>query len=394
MAGHDRTGIDRRRALGLGASIIFLPALPGGDWPRRTAAGRRMTGADLAGWRIDVGDGVYAAPGESPVDSADIRTLHHGDRSELQANIRRRGVMAHNITYHRIDDTSAFDHVHTASFRFRLPDDPRLRSADRAGQTFEGGLAIWDGSGSRLDHQVLFQWIVNPHWPDMYGVVQTAVRVGDRAGWVPVGRIEPDDAWHEAHIVLDARRGTSLVAIDGVRFASALHAVPKPANWGPETAARLQVEIISLYAEDGSLRPLHRAEVADWSWVWDGADCPEPVPPPPQPTPIPARPLADREIGRWTWRAHGQVDGPPAPPPAAADELIVFHGDLRESGGFHWHIAGPGRPTCRPKATAVAQLVVGGTEAARRERAEAIAAGAAASARVADWPSRETALWC
>jgi len=69
---------------------------------------REYQGTNFTGWDIVVGDGIYAAPGEPPVSLNDIQTIHYSTYSELRANVQRRRIMAHNITFKRIIDEFAF----------------------------------------------------------------------------------------------------------------------------------------------------------------------------------------------------------------------------------------------------------------------------------------------
>lgn len=396
--------ISRRDLLSAG-SVAFVPvalrSISLGD-AGVASPQRAYEGSTLSGWNVVVGDGLWRGPGEAAVELADIATVHRAGHSELQANIRRRHVMAHNITYHRIDDDAALKTVHRASYRFRLPHMPSALDRARMGQSIEGGVAIWDGSGSRQDFQVLFQWLVNPLWPERYGTIQAAIRNRHGDGdWTPVGRIEPDTNWHHVEVVIDPVRRTSALAIDGVSFPSTFHGVNKPASWGPETSARLQAEIVSVYpGSDDDLRAVHTAEFRDWSWIWEPADCrpgtpPPPTIPPPPPTPVPTEtPVEVRELYRWRWIESGRVEGPGAVPAPGADELLLYHGDLLETGRLVWHIVLPGVVPCRPRATSIALSITGGSPAGRRAQAEEIAEQVAAAQGIWDWRALQISRWC
>ena len=39
-------------------------------------------------------------------------------------------------------------------------------------------------------------------------------------------------------------------------------------GWGTETAARFQMEIISIWPGNNPTGPLHEAEFKDWTWDW------------------------------------------------------------------------------------------------------------------------------
>src|SRR3990172_6962638 len=54
---------------------------------------RDYQGSDLEGWEVVVGDGIYNAPGEAPVNADDIESENYGGYSEIRANIQTRRVM-------------------------------------------------------------------------------------------------------------------------------------------------------------------------------------------------------------------------------------------------------------------------------------------------------------
>ncbi len=253
---------DFLKVLGLAPLSLSLPPRTGADsW-------QHYEGPNFTGWEVVVGDGVYAAPGEPPVGPSDIETVHYTTYSELRANIRRRRIMAHNITFKRIVDENAFEYIHTCGFAFRLPYLPTTDNFDLNAQTLEGGLFVWDGSTTRLDYGVGFQWVLNP-WMDIFGEIRTWKADGNEGQWEGVGYLTPDTRWHEIKIVVDFKRGTTSVEIDGTPYPACLSRTPRAETWGPETAARLQAEIISLYPEPSGIRAMHRAEFKDWFWVWE-----------------------------------------------------------------------------------------------------------------------------
>lgn len=245
------------------ALLSFLTSAPA----EHSLSPRRYEGPNFVGWEVVVGDRIYAAPGEPPVGISDIETIHYSTHSELRANIHRRRIMAHNITFKRIIDGNAFEYVHTSGFKFRLPYLPSTDNFDLNAQTLEGGIFVWDGSGTRLDHGVGFQWILNP-WMNTFGEIRIWTEVNG-GQWESVGYLAPDTRWHEIRIVIDFRRETTLVKIDDTCYPSCLSRTPKPETWGPETAARLQAEIISVYPEPSGIRAMHKAEFKDWVWEWE-----------------------------------------------------------------------------------------------------------------------------
>jgi hypothetical protein len=255
-------GLSRREFLkiGGGSSLAPLLALPIG-----APLSRVYQGTDLAGWDVAVGDGLYTPPGEPPVTLEDIETKHYGTHSELRANIQKRRIVAHNITFKRVINQTAFEYVHICGFKFRVPDLPSPERFDA--QTLEGGIFIWDGSGTRLDYGLAFQWILNPRM-DSFGEMRAWTDTND-GQWERIGHLVPDTNWHDIRIVVDFQRETTAMKIDERRYPSCFAAITKPETWGPETAARVQVEIINAYAEPPNIPVTHRAEFKDWSWVWE-----------------------------------------------------------------------------------------------------------------------------
>lgn len=171
------------------ALLSFLTRAPA----RLSLSSQRYEGPNFVGWEVVVGDGIYAAPGEPPVSISDIETIHYSTYSELRANIHRRRIMAHNITFKRIIDDNAFEYVHTCRFKFRLPYLPSTDNFDLNAQTLEGGIFVWDGSRTRLDYGVGFQWVLNP-WMDIYGEIRTwtglmvdSGKVSDILFLIPIG---------------------------------------------------------------------------------------------------------------------------------------------------------------------------------------------------------------
>jgi len=232
---------------------------------------KRYQGRDLSGWEVALGDALYARAGEDPVTLDDIETVHAGGYSELYANVRRRVIMAHNITFKRIVDDEAFQTIHTAAFRFRLPYLPVAdESADLNAQTLEGGLFVWDGGGTRLDYGIAFQWVLNPWF--RFGELRTWTDANG-GEWAAVGHLAPDTQWHEVKMAIDYPRQTTALWIDNAHLLTRYTATPKPETWGTETAARLQAEIVSIYPEPRGLRAAHRAQFRDWTWDWERVYC-------------------------------------------------------------------------------------------------------------------------
>jgi hypothetical protein len=233
-----------------------------------------FSGASLEGWDMVVGDGLYAASGEAEVNTDDTETNHYLDASVLKANVQRRVIMAHNITYKPISDTEITSYIHEVGYEFRLPYLPSISEPNQAGQTLEGGFFIWDGATTRLDYGAAFQWIVNP-WSNDYGKLFTwrADASGMRA-WQPVGFVQPDTNWHRLDIRLDIRdkRATlkidDTVIVDNEAFAQEV----KP-DFDDDVTGRLQAEVISIDPRpENEIRRYHSGEFRNWYWRWISRD--------------------------------------------------------------------------------------------------------------------------
>lgn len=230
--------------------------------------GRQYQGLDFSGWEVVVGDGIYTAPGEPPVSQNDIATTNYGSYTELTANIQKRRIMAHNITFKRIEDSTAFDFIHTCGYKFKLPYLPSTSSIDLNAQTLEGGIFIWDGSKTRLDYGAGFQWLLNPYVTDKFGDIQSWTEQNGGT-WKTVGSLIPDTSWHEVKLLLDCQRQTTSLTIDGNDYPSFFTRTPKPSTWGTETAGRFQAEIISIDPGEQESGALHKADFRDWTWNWE-----------------------------------------------------------------------------------------------------------------------------
>jgi len=246
------------------AGISLMASAPSGV--HAATRGRRYGSANLSGWKTILGDGIYAAPGEDPVTEADIRTINFSDHSELQANINRRRVMAHNITYKSVTDDNALTFLHTVAYSFRVPFLPAVGNFDLNAQTVEGGVFVWDGSGTRLDYGAAFEWILNP-WMEEFGDIRTWTDWGG-GQWQKVGELAPNTSWHRVTLKLDPVHRTTAMVLDGLHYPSAFSQIPRPPDWGLDTTARLQAEIISLYPGPDNPGALHKAEFKDWVWIW------------------------------------------------------------------------------------------------------------------------------
>ena len=223
------------------------------------------TGTDMAGWQVVVGDGLWVGPNQDPVNQDDILTNNFSSHSELIANTWQRGVMAHNITYKtKLDDADRqmFRHVHLLKYKFRMPEVPTTAGSGINAQTLEGGFFIWDGSNTRLDYGLAFQWILNP-WMSTFGDIRT----WHNEEWVSSGYLQPDTEWHEIEFAMDYYNQLTAITIDGISMPCTFSATTKDASWGNETAARLQAEIISIWPGANPSAPHHKAEFKDWQWT-------------------------------------------------------------------------------------------------------------------------------
>lgn len=220
-----------------------------------------LSGSDLTGWETVLGDGLYTAAGQASVNLGDIATAHSGTHSTLRANVARRGVMAHNITYKRQVDASSFDTAHVAQYAFRLPYMPTTGAWPDNAQTAEGGFFVWDGPTTRLDYGVAFQWVLNP-WMPTFG----SIRTWTGSHWITTGFLTVDTDWHTVSMTFDPRHSAAALTIDATPVPAALTVTPK-IGWGTEVAARLQAEMISLWPGNNQVAPSHRLEVRDWTWA-------------------------------------------------------------------------------------------------------------------------------
>ncbi|MEU4217529.1 hypothetical protein [Actinoplanes sp. NPDC026623] len=196
------------------------------------------------------------------MNAADITTEHRGTDSRLRANILNRGIMAHNITYKPITDPSMMALVHQASYSFQMPFVPSTAGGPRNAQTVEGGLFVWDGANTRVDHGTAFQWVLNP-WDSNFG----KIRVWTGSSWAAAGYLKPDTAWHQVSFLVDPAGQRVELSIDGTQIAAPYSRTPKN-GWGTEVAARLQAEAISIYPGSAATSaPQHEVLIKDWTWT-------------------------------------------------------------------------------------------------------------------------------
>jgi hypothetical protein len=224
-----------------------------------------LSGTDLSGWTMAVGDGLHVAPGEAPITEADIATTHLGTHSELRANLLRRRIMVHNLMYKKIVDPAVLAHSQRCAYDFRLPFVPAKGNTEVNAQTLEGGVAIWEGAVSRLNHNVAFQWLLNPY--GNFGAIR-AWSAADSGTWREVGHLPVDTAWHRVQFVNDYQQQLSQLIIDDVPYPSEHVILSGPTEWSNDVSATMGAEIISIFPGDAIPGALHVAEFRNWCWEW------------------------------------------------------------------------------------------------------------------------------
>ena len=224
-------------------------------------------GTNLDGWKTGVGDGLYVAPGESPVALTDLASDHYEEYTELSANITQRRIEAHNITGQGIVDTAAMEYIHRFEYEFRVPYIPtQAYEGGLNAQTIEGGLGLWDGQKTRQKYGIGFQWGLNP-WS---GFGDLRIWTGLlRRGWVKVDQIEPDTAWHSLRIIANYRDLIASLTIDGKAMPACISICPAPEGWGNEVSIGPSAEIISIYPGPTGRGGKHLGQFRNWVWVWE-----------------------------------------------------------------------------------------------------------------------------
>ena len=224
---------------------------------------RSENGADLDQWEVVVGDGLYHAPSEAPVNPSDIATISSGSASAVRANISNRRIMAHNITFKRIIDTSALTSYQEAGYQFRLPYTISTGNTDYNGQTVEGGLFIWDGQNTQLDYGLAFQWVINP-WDPAF----KTINYWAGTGWQPLTVLEPDTNYHTVGYKLDMVGKTAWLILDGTQYPQNIFSETPKTGWGIEVASRFQAETISIFPSSVGSVPGQEVSFKNWNWDW------------------------------------------------------------------------------------------------------------------------------
>jgi hypothetical protein len=244
--------------------VLFILLMVSVSFVSAALPSRLYQGATLTGWRTVVGDAICHASGEDPVSLSDISTVHLSTYSELRANVLRRSIMAHNITFKRVRNDTALRYIHDARFQFRLPYIPSTSNTRLNAQTAEAGLFVWDGADTRLDYGAAFQWRLNP-WSDDFG--ELWVWTGSR--WRNSNRTLPVNTnWHTARFVVNFPNETAALTIDGTAIPIPFSRTPKDDSWGTTIDARFQVENVSLYLCEGGTPVMHRTQFRNWRWLW------------------------------------------------------------------------------------------------------------------------------
>jgi hypothetical protein len=259
---------DRRRFLGLmGTGAVAGVAAATAPASSASAATSPATygGPTLSDWTTVLGDGLYAASGASWPTTADIAAEHRTADSRLRANVANRGVMAHIITFKRFTDPSMMTTAHQASYSFRLSYVPSTAGGALNAQTVEGGLFVWDGLDTRLDHGTAFQWILNPWMPNFGQIMAWSGTNG--GSWTPAGYLKPDTTAHTVAMSVDPARRLVSLAIDAATLPAPYSAIAKK-GWGTDVSARLQAEAISIWPGSAAAwAPQHEVLVNNWNWT-------------------------------------------------------------------------------------------------------------------------------
>lgn len=222
-----------------------------------------LSGTNLSTWTTVVGDGNYNPPGVEPVNIADISCENEPDFSEVNANILKRQVMAHNITYIKDMDVEAMNCIHRARYKFQLPYVISTGNTDYNGQTVEGGLFVWDGADTQLDYGLAFQWVINPWDPNF-----KAIRYWDGTTWINLGTLEPDTSVHTIKFKLNMVNQTAYITLDGNTFSQNVFSSTVKIGWSSLIESRFQAEVISIYP--GPTGPYLEQKVIfkNWRWKW------------------------------------------------------------------------------------------------------------------------------
>ncbi len=224
---------------------------------------KSLSGVNLSNWTTVVGDGNYNPPGVPPVNASDINCENETAFSLLTANVLKRQIMAHNITYYKDVDPLALTCIHEAQYTFQLPYVVSTGNTDFNGQTVEGGLFVWDGPDTQLDYGLAFQWVINP-WDPNY----KSLRYWNGTSWDYLGVLEPDTSMHVVEFKLDIVNQTAALIIDGIAYNQNVFSSTTKIGWGTTVDARFQAETISIYPNSSGPFLEQCVLVKDWAWEW------------------------------------------------------------------------------------------------------------------------------
>lgn len=229
-----------------------------------------LQGVNLSGWTVVRGDAEYP---EGGVNDNDIKTAHLAGYSEVRANVLRRIIMAHNITYKKVINPALLNYFHKCEISFRLPYLPQQNTSSTVnGQSVECGIFIWDGPGKRRDFGMAFQWLINP-WGDVNDP-QGTIRTWTGNAWIHVGHKPVNTQWHTAKMAVDFSRNTTSLIIDNKYYPSQYSSTAKPPSWGNTVDARFQAECVSVDPRpDNIMKALHKVQYRNWKWSWSPASC-------------------------------------------------------------------------------------------------------------------------
>ncbi|MBI3151995.1 MAG: twin-arginine translocation signal domain-containing protein [Chloroflexi bacterium] len=261
--------INRRDFLKVGGAVLAGGLVSAKFNPVQAAEAESVSliqGVNLQGWTLAKGD---AECPDGAVNDNDIKTIHQTGYSELRANVLKRAIMAHNITYKKVINPALLNYFHSCSVLFRLPYLPQQdTSATTNGQTVECGIFVWDGPNTRRDYGMAFQWLINP-WGDQEDP-QGTIRVWNGTGWIHVGQKPVDTQWHTLKMAVDLKRKTTLLTIDNKFYPSQYSITTKSPTWGTTVDARFQVEAVSINpCPDNIMKAMHRVQYKNWKWLWE-----------------------------------------------------------------------------------------------------------------------------
>ncbi len=222
----------------------------------------RLSARNLQNWETMLGDSLYFDNDEDTVSLADIQTTHFYQYSLLEANINRRGIMAHNITRKVVADIKALQITHQAGFILNLATTPSRTNKKDNGAAVEISLVVADGSTSHKEYGVVLRWIIDP-WSSDFGQVQA----WKDSIWVRAATLTPDSLDHTVSITMDRVTKNGHVRIDNKTIASAYSETLKtdlPAG----IYAIMRFGMINAWPADEDLNLAAAVRFKNWKWEW------------------------------------------------------------------------------------------------------------------------------